>query len=138
MAAKTKVTTRRAPSGGGQSIVVVEPRTVATAKPEKKRRGRSNGRRFGGVSRASKGNRMIGVAIGGAAYGFIEKSFPTMPTLPLLGKSGTVALAVYFLGGQNEIINDIGIAAAAIAGYSLGKTGMVSGYDDSHGLAAEM
>lgn len=81
---------------------------------------------------------MIGVAIGGLAYGFIERSFPSMPTLPLVGKSGTVALAVYFLGGQNDILNDIGVAAAAIAGYSLGKTGVVSGYDDSHGLAAEL
>lgn len=81
---------------------------------------------------------MVGAAIGGLAYGFIERSFPTMPTLPLVGKSGTVALAVYFLGGNNDIINDIGLAAAVIAGYSLGKTGAVSGYDDSHGLAAEL
>jgi hypothetical protein len=81
---------------------------------------------------------MIGVGIGGLAYGFVERSFPSMPTLPLVGKSGTVALAVYFLGGDNQILNDIGLAAAAIAGYSLGKTGAVSGYDDNHGLAAEL
>lgn len=80
---------------------------------------------------------MMGVGLGGFAYGMIEKSFPSLPTLPIVGKSGTVALAVYFFGGSNELINDIGIAAAAIAGYSLGKTGVVSGFDDAHGLAAE-
>jgi hypothetical protein len=80
----------------------------------------------------------MGTAIGGFAYGIIEKSFPSLPTLPIVGKSGTVAIAVYFMGGNNELINDIGIAAAAIAGYSLGKSGVVSGgFDDEHGLAAE-
>ncbi len=79
----------------------------------------------------------MGTAIGGFAYGIIEKSFPSLPTLPIVGKSGTVAIAVYFMGGNNELVNDIGIAAAAIAGYSLGKSGVVSGWDDSHGLAAE-
>lgn len=79
---------------------------------------------------------MIGTAIGGVLYGFVEKSFPTMPTLPLIGKSGTVALACYFLGGNNRMIQDIGVAAAAIAGYSLGKEGKISGaYDDEHGFA---
>lgn len=80
---------------------------------------------------------MMGVALGGFGYGLIEKTFPGLPTLPVVGKSGTVALAVYFLGGNNELINDIGIAAAAIAGYSLGKEGSISGWDDEHGLAVE-
>lgn len=81
---------------------------------------------------------MMAVAIGGFAYGIIEKSFPSLPTLPVLGKSGTVALAIHFMGGNNPMLRDIGIAAASIAGYSLGKTGTVSGdWDDAHGLAAQ-
>lgn len=124
---------------GGDSIVVVEPpRQAAPIQHASKRRGRRRGGiGAGGLGRSAKGNRMMGVAIGGLAYGFIEKSFPGMPTLPLVGKSGTVALAVYFMGGNNDLLNDIGIAAAAIAGYSLGKEGVISGYDDRHGLAAE-
>lgn len=93
---------------------------------------------MGGQSGSYK-NRLLGTAIGGLAYGFVEKTFPSMPTLPLVGKSGTVALACYFFGGSHPIIRDVGIAAAAIAGYSLGKTGKVSGdVDDEHGLAAEL
>lgn len=132
---KTSVSTRKV---GGQSIVVVEPpkqmaQTSAFGKPAKRRR-RGGG---GGFGKSSKSKHLMGVALGGFAYGIIEKSFPSLPTLPVVGKSGTVALAVYFFGGSNELINDIGIAAAAIAGYSLGKTGTVSGWDDEHGLAAQ-
>jgi hypothetical protein len=58
------------------------------------------------------------------------KNFPTLPRLPGIGRSGTVALAVYFLKPQNHILQDIGVAAAAIAGYSFGETGSVSGDDD--------
>lgn len=134
---KTGVSTRRV---GGQSIVVVEPPQRLQAVPAATGGGKIRRRRRGGGSlgRSSKGNRMMHVGMGGFAYGLIEKSFPGLPTLPVVGKSGTVAIACYFMGGSNELINDIGIAAAAIAGYSLGKTGTVSGYDDSHGLAAQM
>lgn len=139
---RTGVSTRRV---GGQSIVVVEPpsrpiaQTTRAAGRVTRRRRRSSGGGGGGYGRSSKSKHLMGVAIGGFAYGIIEKSFPTLPTLPIVGKSGTVALAVYFFGGSNELVNDVGIAAAAIAGYSLGKTGVISGggYDDAHGLAAE-
>ena len=125
----------------GQSIVVVEPtpQRVQTAPVKSGRRRRRGGGGGGGGAggRSVKGRRMMGIAVGGFAYGMLEKAFPGLPTLPVVGKSGTVALAVYFFGGNNEIINDIGIAAAAIAGYSLGSTGSISGYDDGHGLAAQ-
>jgi len=75
--------------------------------------------------------------IGGLGYGLVEKHFgDSIPTVPMLGKSGTVALAIYMFGGSNQLLNDIGIAAAAIAGYSWGKEGKVAGAYD-HGLASE-
>jgi hypothetical protein len=71
---------------------------------------------------------MLGAAIGGLGYGMLEKYMgEQIPSLPLLGKSGTIAAVIYFAGGRNDIINDIGIAAAAIAGYSLGKEGKITG-----------
>jgi hypothetical protein len=73
---------------------------------------------------------MLGVAVGGLAYGLLAKHFPTIPRLPGIGRSGTVALAVYFLKPHNQILQDMGVAAAAIAGYSFGETGSVSGDDD--------
>lgn len=127
---------------GGDSVIVVAPPSTPTVRrrsggrrskaPAKKRR-RGRLARSGGQSGSYK-NHLIGTGIGGLAYGFIEKMWPTMPTIPLIGKSGTVALAAYFFGGSHPIIKDIGIAAAAIAGYSLGKDGSISGYG---GLAAQ-
>lgn len=86
---------------------------------------------------------MIGVALGGAIFGFIEKKYPTMPTLPVVGRAGTVAIVSYFLAkkggfGHAGIVKDVGVAAAAIAGYQLGAVGKIAGDDDViHGVAAE-
>jgi hypothetical protein len=82
-------------------------------------------------------NRVIGYAVGGFAVGFIEKSFPQLPTLPLVGKKGAIAIAAYFLRGKHPIIQDIGMAAAAISGYELGSTGKVSGDVMGDGIAAQ-
>lgn len=93
-----------------------------------KRRRRSSG---GGAS--SGGNiqkRLQNVALGGLAYGLLVKNFPTLPRIPGIGRSGTVALAVYFLKPKAGIFQDLGIAAAAIAGASFGETGSVSGDGD--------
>lgn len=73
---------------------------------------------------------MIGVGIGGLAYGLLVKNFPQLPRLPGIGRSGTVALGIYLLKPNNEILRDMGIAAAAIAGYSFGETGSISGDDE--------
>jgi hypothetical protein len=72
----------------------------------------------------------MGVAVGGLAFGLLVKNFPSLPKLPGIGRSGTVALACYFLKPTNKILQDMGIAAAAIAGFSFGETGTVSGDDD--------
>ena len=137
--ARRKATATKA---SGADVVVVTPpappvRRRSSSPRRRKRSRRSNYARVGGQSSSYK-NRLLGTAIGGLAYGFIEKSFPQLPTIPLLGKSGTVALACYFFGGSHNIVKDVGIAAAAIAGYSLGKDGKISGDYDEHGLAAEL
>lgn len=80
--------------------------------------------------------RLFNVAIGGAVLGFIEKSFPTLPTLPLIGRAGTIALAAHYLGKGHPILQDAALAGAAVAGYELGKDGKVSGDDDVHGHLA--
>jgi len=131
---RSTVTTRKA---GNSEIVIVEQ--PAAAAPLAKTRKRGRVRRALTAHRATKKNTIIGAGLGGLAYGFVEKTFgESIPRLPVLGKSGTIALAVYMFGGNNQIVNDIGIAAAVIAGYSLAKDGVISGYDDDHGLASDV
>ena len=121
-------------SSAGKGVVVVTPPSASA--PVRRRRSsgaitrRSKGtrrRRSSGSSEGSYKNKLMGVGMGGLAYGYLEKSFPQIPTIPFLGKSGTVAVACYFFGAKHPLIKDVGIAAAAIAGYSLGKEGKVSG-----------
>lgn len=102
------------------------------------RRRRSSGggkrRRRSSSSSGSGGNiqkRLQNVALGGLAYGLLVKNFPQLPRIPGIGRSGTIALAVYFLKPKSGLVQDLGIAAAAIAGASFGETGTVSGDDDN-------
>lgn len=75
-------------------------------------------------------NRLTKVLLGGFAYGLLVKTFPDIPRFPVIGKSGTVALAVYLMKPQSQLLQDLGVAAAAIAGVSFGETGAVSGFGD--------
>lgn len=132
---------------GGSSVVVVP----APAPIQRRRRGgggrrrRSSGRRRrsrGGFGSSGSGmNQMVGHAVGGFAVGFIEKSFPNLPSLPIIGKKGAIAIGAYMLRGQSPILLDVAKAAAAISGYQLGSTGAVTGDvlgDDVMGVAAQM
>lgn len=112
----------RRPSGGGRR---------RRAAPKKRRRG---GARVGasGGGRALK-TRMTSAGLGGFGVGFIEKNWGHLiPTLPFVGRKGAVALAMYFLEPKMQILQDVGIAAAAISGYEMGAKGTISGEDDDY------
>lgn len=72
-------------------------------------------------------NVMIAHAVGGFAVGFLEKSFPSLPSLPIVGKKGAIAIGAYMLRSQSPMLLDVAKAAAAISGYQLGATGSVTG-----------
>lgn len=121
-----------------QSAPIIRVSAPRAAPKKKHRRRKSGGSGFGG----GQMNSLVNHALGGAAFGFIEKSFPTLPTIPFLGRAGTIALGAYFLGGKSPgIMRDIACAAAAIAGYELGNTGKISGPDYQygvHGIASQV
>lgn len=124
-------------------IRVTAPR-AAPIKHRRKRRSHGGGGGHkgigGGATGAMSATRSGALALGGFIYGYIEKNVPQFPTLPVVGKSGAIALAAYFLGGkQAGLIADVGNAASVIAGYSFGATGKVSGVADQvSGLAAQI
>lgn len=93
-----------------------------------RRRTRSRSRSSVGGGGGSYKNKLVSTGVGGFLYGVLEKSVgDKLPVIPILGKSGTIAVGCYFFGKNNSMIRDLGVAAAAIAGYSFGKTGSVSG-----------
>lgn len=114
-----------APRQSAPIIRVSAPR----AAPAKKH----NRRRHGSGALSLTSNRMFEFAIGGAAYGFITKQFgDKLPTLPVLGRTGTIALAAYWFAKNKGggLAKDVAIAAACIAGYQIGTTGTISGEFD--------
>jgi hypothetical protein len=108
------------------------------AAPKKKTHHR---RRGASTSVGASPKTLIGCAIGGAVLGFVEKHFPTLPTIPIIGRAGTIAVGAYFLSKQSGmasgIMRDVAVAGAVVAGYQLGKDGKVAGEDDVVGELAE-
>jgi hypothetical protein len=130
-----------------QTIKVSVPRAAPIRAKTRRRRhhsgggSRSRGFGGGGATGAMSFNKSGSLALGGFIYGYIEKTFgPQLPALPLIGKTGAIALAAFFLGGKNPgLIADVGNAASVIAGYSFGSTGKVSGLAPQvSGIAAQV
>jgi len=94
----------------------------------RKRRHRTHHRGDGVLSQ----QRLISLALGGAAFGFIEKSFgANLPTLPIIGRAGTITLVAYYFskGRAGGILKDVARAGAVLAGYQIGTTGKIAGED---------
>lgn len=134
---------KRKTSGGSKTntVVVRERAAAPVIKVSAPRAAAPKKRKGGGRRRSSGGGGSLGhatgamsptksgaLALGGFIYGYLEKNVPQIPSLPVVGKSGAIAVIAYFMGGKSPgIIADIGNAASVIAGYSFGSTGKVSG-----------
>lgn len=127
-------------------IIQTSPLRRRSSRGGGRRRGRRRHRSHGGGGGALTISRLAALGFGGFAVGFIEKQFPTMPTIPVLGKKGTIAAVGYYFSkgkGSNSWMRDITIAAAVLAGDELGRTGKISGDGDiadqiSGGVAAQV
>jgi hypothetical protein len=122
---KTRTVYRSSPRRAAAPIVI---RTSSAPVKHKKRR-RSSGGSVGGDSLTSKEN--MALATGALALGFIDRQGMKIPTVPILGRAGTIAVGGILLGKQLHlpIATKIGKAALVIALYELGKEGKVSGVD---------
>lgn len=130
--AKRRTRARSAPAT--RSIV----RTVQAAAPiirvsAPRAAPKTRGRRRGGGGKSGGGSltteRMFAAALGGGVLGLVDKMFPNLPTIPVLGKAGTIAAIAYFFskGKGAGIARDTALAGASIAGYQLGTAGKISG-----------
>lgn len=118
----TALALHRAPRAAAPIIVRVrEPGTS-------RRKGKGHHK---GGKRLSTEKTLMGLVMGGLALGFIDKpgSLPVaIPTVPILGKAGTIAVIAHFVGkGRAGIATDIRNAAAVVASYEFGSKGSVSG-----------
>lgn len=112
-------------------IKVSAPRAIT--KPKAKHRRRS------GAGASSK-SKMFAIGAAGLALGYLDKQNLAIPTIPLLGKAGTIAAALYFFAPKTGIWAEAALAAIAVAGYELGNKGSISGdvAPQVRGLAAQV
>lgn len=70
------------------------------------------------------------IAAAGLALGYLDKpggALSNIPTIPLLGRAGTLAAGLYFLAPKTGFWVEATAAAIAIAAYELGNKGSISG-----------
>lgn len=117
--------------------IIIRQSSAPLARRSGKRRG------SGGKHHKSGTAGLIASATGGALLGFIDQSFGAkLPTIPLLGRAGTIAVGAYMLSKHSKsgMLRDVAIAAAAVAGYEIGTKGSVSGMipNQVRGVAAQV
>jgi hypothetical protein len=113
-------------------ISTPKPIVIRTTKIVKSKHKRHGGRRSGGLSVGGLFSKDRITTIGaGFAVGVIEKMafVQNLPSLPFIGKTGTLGVAAYLLsdGGRNRMANDVATAALTIAGFMMGSTGSIVG-----------
>jgi hypothetical protein len=133
--ASRAITVRAMPMRAPTPIIrVAAPRAAAAPRHHKKHHRRHSS---GG---GNLKNRAIACAIAGYAIGFVDKSGTAIPTVPFLGRAGTIAAAAVLFGKGKGLWGDIALAAASIAGYEMGSTGKISGQvvPQVSGIAAQV
>jgi len=110
----------RRPSRSAKPIVIRQTKVVKAKHRRGHRSGRSSLLGMGGDFLSA---RRVGVAIGAAAFGFLEKQtfMKSIPALPIIGVEGTIAVGAYLLseGGKNVLAGDICTAAIVLAAHKL-------------------
>lgn len=130
MAHKKKTHHRRAMSLYRPSAprpLVLKTTKIVKAARRHIRRHHSHAFSMGGLFNKTR----MGIVAGALAFGFLEKQafFQNLPSLPLIGKAGTIGLGAYLLsnGGRNKLADDVATAALVIAAHEFGSTGTVVG-----------
>jgi hypothetical protein len=125
---RTKAIVVRPSFGGFRPAAPVVIRQTRTVHSKKKR---SHRRHSSGESSSLTSKENMALATGALVLGFIDRQGVKVPTVPILGRAGTIAAGGMLLGKHMKlpIATKIGKAALVIALYELGKEGKVSGVD---------
>jgi hypothetical protein len=111
-------------------IVIRTTKVVKAKRHHRRHHGHGGGLGLGGLMSKQR----MGIVAGALAFGFLEKQamFQSLPSLPMIGKSGTIGLGAYLLsdGGKNKLADDICTAALVIAAHELGSTGSIVGGEE--------
>jgi len=114
-----------------RQVAPVIVRVPASPKPAKRTRARHYGAAIGHAAAEEK--HRIAAIFTGAVLGWLDAQGTKIPTVPMLGRAGTVGVATYLIYRQskgNRMLSHIATGALTIAAYELANKGSISG-DDS-------
>jgi hypothetical protein len=119
------------PRAAAPIIRIAAPRAIAAPK--------SRRRRAHAASTGFADPFQLGIAA--ALVGMAEKSgmLDKLPTVPMLGRKGTIALAAWYWSrhGGGPWVRKVAIVAAVLAGHQLGSEGRVSGDDEGQAVTGD-
>lgn len=120
---------------GRRSLAIYRPRPVVirtTKVVHSKKHHRRHGR--GGLGEKHR----VGAIVGAGILGYIDKANTTVPTIPLLGRAGTLGLAAWAASKylHSAWAEDLATGFLAVAAYELTKTGTISGVEGMDGYVA--
>lgn len=129
--AATRVQTKIIRASSPAPVIKVSAPRAAPVRRRRSHRRRRSGGGGGGAIAGLVSNETVQMAVGGALYGFAVKSglVAKLPAIPILGRTGTAAIAFDYWSrhGGGPWAGRAARAAAAIAGYQLGHDGTISG-----------
>ena len=118
---------RYTPPSSTRVVVVRAPSAPARTRGRKRR----NGGGGGGVLGLGSGGTILAAAVTAGVIGLAENAglMAKLPTIPILGRKGTLAVIAYYYSkhGGGKLARDVAFAAAVLSGYELGKSGTISG-----------
>lgn len=127
MAKRRRTTTAIVPTrsfGGPSTLKISVPRASGLARPKKTRHRR---RASGGGTIADEKGALLGAAV----LGYLDKAGTKVPTIPVLGRAGTLAIAAYYGGKQFHMpmVKRAAVGFACIALYEFMRDGKIAGVD---------
>jgi hypothetical protein len=111
------------------SIIRAPAPIIRVSAPRAAPKHKEKGHRRSGAAGGSLSKRAMGALVGGWVLGYVDKNFPTLPVIPMLGKAGTIAAGAYLLATKMHVkfAADVALAAASVAGYEMSTTGHILG-----------
>lgn len=128
-----KSTALRVVQGGAaprrETINIQMPRQRAVTVGGKKSR-KGGKRHHGGSGDNSMTNVLLYPAGAGLILAYIEKNSMNVPTIPMLGRAGTLALASWWFRKHHKALVKLASGFAAIAAYEWEKDGQIAGFTE--------
>jgi|SRR5579872_1886495 len=110
-----------------RSFGYAKPIVIRTTKVVKHKKKHHRGGGAGGLLGGNRGKLMAGAFL----LGMIQKSgiASSLPTIPVLGQTGTIGLAAHFLGKGMPLAEQVATVALSLACWQLAHDGHVVGED---------